>query len=254
LMGESGTGKEMIAQQIHLNSLRRTKPFVPVDCTNLSNELFSSQIFGHVKGAFTGAERDTTGFFRAADGGTIFLDEIGELPLHVQLKLLRVLQEFRVTSTGSTQSFPVDVRVTCATNRDLEEMVQNGTFRNDLYYRLNVMSVQIPPLRERQEDILVLAEHFLTQQALLYNEIIKRLSPEAESILLQYPWPGNIRELANAMEHAHILAPQQFIMPSALPKDLAVDRHLKKTSNSFPTMDQCNRNVRLRPSASCLIA
>ena len=243
LMGESGTGKELIAQQIHLNSKRHTAPFVPVDCTNLSSELFASQLFGHVKGAFTGADRDTVGFFRAADGGTIFLDEIGELPLPVQAKLLRVLQEYRITPIGSTQSFPVDVRVVCATNRNLEEMVQKGSFRNDLYYRLNVMNVRIPPLRERTEDILDLAEHFLKQQALLYNESIKRLSPETQSLLLHYPWPGNIRELANAMEHAHILTSQQLIMPSALPKEIAVDAIQDKTTKSFPTVDQCDRNI-----------
>lgn len=243
LTGESGTGKEMIAHEIHLKSKRHTAPFVPVDCTNLSSELFASQLFGHVKGAFTGADRDTIGFFRAADGGTIFLDEIGELPLPVQAKLLRVLQEYRITPIGSTQSCPVDVRVICATNRDLEVMIEAGTFRNDLFYRLNVMNIRIPPLRERPEDILDLSNHFLKQQARLYNESTKQLSTETQRVLLNYLWPGNIRELANAMEHAHILAQQQVIEPPELPAEIVTKTNQNKTSNAFPTIDQCDRNI-----------
>src|SRR5277367_3454093 len=161
ILGETGTGKEMLARYIHENSLRATKPFIPVDCSSLSDALFESELFGHVKGAFTGATRDSLGFIRAADGGTLFLDEIGELSLHLQAKLLRVLQEKCVVPVGDFRARPVDIRVISATNRGLDAMVREGTFRQDLFFRLNVVVLKLPPLRERQADIVPLADHFL---------------------------------------------------------------------------------------------
>ncbi|HOK67566.1 MAG TPA: sigma-54 dependent transcriptional regulator [Anaerohalosphaeraceae bacterium] len=220
LEGETGTGKEMAARLIHALSERSAKPFIPVDCTALNGSLFESQLFGHIKGAFTGAVSDTLGFFRAADGGTIFLDEIGEMNLDLQAKLLRVLQDNSVTPVGSTRQHPVDVRVLCATNRDLKQMVQKGTFRADLYFRLNVYKIQMPPLRERREDIRLLADYFLRKQAELYEEPPRQLTEEAAAILEDYHWPGNVRELANAMEHAHIASRGPLIEPSDLPADI----------------------------------
>ena len=206
ILGETGTGKEMLARYIHENSLRAQKPFIPVDCSSLSDALFESELFGHVKGAFTGAMRDSLGFVRAADGGTLFLDEIGELSLPLQAKLLRVLQERVVVPVGDQKPIPVDVRVVTATNRDLEEMVRKGTFRQDLYFRLNVVQLKTPSLRERPVDVLTLATHFLGMQSSLYNEPRKQISPAVAEVLAGYNWPGNVRELANVMEHAHVLA------------------------------------------------
>jgi transcriptional regulator with PAS, ATPase and Fis domain len=220
LLGETGTGKECLARLIHRHSPRARKPFIPVDCSALSESLFESELFGHLRGAFTGAIRDSLGCIRAADGGTLFLDEIGELPLLLQSKLLRVLQERTVRPVGDTRSHPVDVRVICATNRNLEEMVHAGTFRQDLYYRLNVVAITVPPVRQRLEDVIPLARHFLDIQAALYQEPIRMLSPEARQILRDHDWPGNVRELANAMEHAHVLCTTGTIRPQDLPLHL----------------------------------
>jgi len=206
ILGETGTGKEMLARHIHDHSLRADKPFIPVDCTSLADGLFESELFGHVKGAFTGAMRDSLGFVRASDGGTLFLDEIGELSLPLQAKLLRVLQEKVVVPVGDTRPIPVDLRVVTATNRDLEDMVRRGTFRQDLFFRLNVVQLRTPPLRDRPTDILALANHFLALQAALYNEPKKSISTDVADVLTGYNWPGNVRELANVMEHAHVLA------------------------------------------------
>jgi transcriptional regulator with PAS, ATPase and Fis domain len=215
-------GKEMVAQKIHYASDRADKVFVPVDCTTLTGHLFESQLFGHAKGAFTGAVDNTLGFFRAADGGTIFLDEISEMPTELQAKLLRVLQDSTVTPLGSTKSYPIDVRVLCATNRNLRELVEEGTFRSDLYYRLNVITLDVPPLRQRKEDILSLAEYFLANQSSFYNEPSKVLSADAKKLLLNHAWPGNIRELANAMERAYVLTIGQEIQPAVLPFEIIV--------------------------------
>lgn len=246
LTGESGTGKEMFARYIHAHSPRADKPFVPVDCTNLTGSLLASQLFGHVKGAFTGADSDTLGLFRAADGGTVFLDEIGELQPDVQARLLRVLQESAVTPVGATSSHPIDVRVLCATHRDLHTMVRRGDFRQDLYFRLNVVNVHIPPLRERQEDIIGLAEHFLAQQARLYDEPVKTLSADTRHLLRQYTWPGNVRELANAMEHGHIFAGGAEVTPDALPDFVKRPDVDEKASQPVPTLDQANRQLIVR--------
>jgi len=220
LLGETGTGKEMLARHIHMQSERADKPFVPVDCSAMTETLFESQLFGHVRGAFTGAVRESLGFIRAADGGTLFIDEVGELSVLLQAKLLRVLQERCVTPVGDTRARPVDVRVICATHRDLAEMVRLRTFREDLYFRLNVVVLRVPPLRERPEDVVPLAEHFLSVQADLYCEPAKSLSGEACDLLRLYPWPGNVRELSNVIEHAHVLASEGIIRATDLPDRL----------------------------------
>jgi len=217
IFGETGTGKEALARYVHQYSNRADRPFVPVDCSALPDTLFETQVFGHVKGAFTGAMRDALGFVRAADGGTLFLDEIGELTLPMQAKFLRVLQDRRVTPVGSHQSERVDVRVIAATNRDLQQMVHDGTFRQDLFFRLNVIVLTMPPLRRRRDDIRLLARHFLNMQAELYDETPRVLSAEATEALMRYDWPGNVRELANIMEHAHVLASANEIQLTDLP-------------------------------------
>jgi transcriptional regulator with PAS, ATPase and Fis domain len=247
LLGETGVGKEMVARKIHAQSDRREGPFVPVDCAALSGTIFESQLFGHVKGAFTSAVHDTLGFFRAAEGGTIFLDEIGEIEPDLQAKLLRVLQESRGTPVGSTESMPVNIRVICATNRDLKQMVRKGTFRADLYFRINVFKIEIPPLRERKKDILILANHFLAQQAELYHESVKKLSPETIRILLDYDWPGNVRELANVMEHIHIASDELVIEPHFLPTDvLNRDLELPLEDDSFMSFEDLQKKLVIR--------
>lgn len=244
ISGETGTGKEMVAQKIHYHSTRADMPFIPVDCTTLTGQLFESQLFGHVKGAFTGAIHDTLGFFRAADGGTVFLDEISEIPLDLQSKLLRVLQEGTVTPVGSTQSYPINVRVLCAANRDLHGMVKKNEFRADLFYRLNVVNLEIPPLRQRVDDILPLANHFLANQAAFYDEPVKTLSPEAERLLLRYSWPGNVRQIANAMERAHVLSVNnEVIEPSVLPKEILMAAYTAQPDSPLPTLDDAKSKL-----------
>jgi len=240
--GETGVGKEMVARQIHKRSDRRNKVFIPVDCTTLTGQLFESQLFGHVKGAFTGAIDKSLGFFRAADGGTIFLDEIGEIPIELQVKLLRVLQEGVVTPLGSTQPYPIDIRVLCATNKDLREMTKKGTFRDDLYYRLNVVSMDVPPLRERKDDILTLAEYFLANQALFYNETPKVLATETKNLLLQYAWPGNIRELSNVIERAYVLSKELEILPAVMPFEI-MEADAQTGNTGLPTLDNIKRKM-----------
>jgi DNA-binding NtrC family response regulator len=243
ITGETGVGKELVARQIHNASDRADKVFVPVDCTTLTGQLFESQLFGHVRGAFTGAVDTTLGFFRAADGGTVFFDEISEIPLELQAKLLRVLQEGAVTPLGSTKSYPVDVRVLCATNTDLREMLKEGTFRADLYYRLNVVNLEVPPLRQRKEDILPLAEYFLANQSTFYGEPPKVLSPTVKKLLLNYAWPGNARELANAMERAYILTPGYQIQPAAIPFEVIIADSQLYPKHELPTLDEVKRKI-----------
>lgn len=220
IQGETGSGKEMLARYIHGLSDRRDKPFVPVDCSALTDTLFESQLFGHVRGAFTGAIRESLGFIRAADGGTLFLDEVAELSLPLQAKLLRVIQERAVVPVGDTRPRPVDIRIISATHQDLSDMVRQGEFRQDLFFRLNVIVVHMPPLRERLGDVLELAGHFLHIQAALYDEQPKTLSPQAAELLTGYDWPGNVRELANMIEHAYVLAPGNLIRVEDLPERL----------------------------------
>jgi len=218
--GETGVGKEVAARQVHADSRRSSGPFVPVDCTAFSTELMESQLFGHVKGAFTGAVAAALGFVRCAHGGTLFLDEIGELPLSVQSKLLRCLQERTVVPVGGADAVAVDVRFVAATHRDLARMVREGTFRQDLYFRLNVVRLSIPPLRERRDDILPLAHHFLTEVATCYEEPIKMLAPQVEEAMLQYDWPGNVRELRNAIERSFLYCYDRTIEMGHLPTEI----------------------------------
>jgi transcriptional regulator with PAS, ATPase and Fis domain len=217
ILGETGSGKEMLARYIHQRSPRADQPFVPVDCTGFSETLFESQLFGHVRGAFTGAVRDTLGFIRAANGGTLFLDEIGELAPALQAKLLRVLQDRRVVPVGSTKSFPVDIRVISATHRDLSAMVRADRFRQDLLFRLQVITINVPALRQRKEDIRPLAHDFLLRQAQINAETVKPLSDSALAALEHYPWPGNVRELFNALEQANVVADGDSIAFEDLP-------------------------------------
>jgi DNA-binding NtrC family response regulator len=233
----------MVARQIHCLSDRANKVFVPVDCTTLTGQLFESQLFGHTRGAFTGAVSDTLGFFRAADGGTIFLDEISEIPLDLQAKLLRVLQESTVVPVGSVKSYPINVRVLCATNRDLKQQVTANKFRADLYYRLNVVTVEVPPLRQRPQDILNLAEYFLARQAELYGEPYKTISEQAGRLLTEYAWPGNVRELANVMERAYVLTETQTITPASLPTEILVAAPAENGKWRLPTLDEAQRKV-----------
>jgi DNA-binding NtrC family response regulator len=218
IRGESGSGKELAARQVHARSPRRSRgPFVPVDCTTLGGTLFESQLFGHVRGAFTGAQTSTLGFFRAADGGTLFLDEIGELELPVQAKLLRCIQERAVVPVGQTAPVRADVRVIVATHRDLGEMVRRGTFREDLFYRLNVACLHVPPLRQRKDDIPLLATTALAELCELYGRPRLRVSPAALTALCAHDWPGNVRELMNAVEHALVFCTGEELRLCDLP-------------------------------------
>lgn len=217
--GESGTGKELVARLVHERSGRRGS-FVAMNCGAMSAELVESELFGHVRGAFTGAIQASPGLFRAAEGGTIFLDEIGELPLALQVKLLRVLQERTVRPVGGTESFAVDVRIVAATNRSLKDEVAAGRFREDLFYRLNVVPVSVPPLRERREDILLLARHFLSRFAHEFGRPLTRLSADAEQALMGYSFPGNVRELENIVERAVALSDLELIGLDAMPPSL----------------------------------
>ncbi len=215
--GESGTGKELVARALHGRSPRRAQPFVALNCGALTETLLESELFGHVKGAFTGAQRDQKGLFDAADGGTIFLDEIGDIPLSTQVRLLRVLQEGEIKRVGSADSVRVDVRVIAATHRDLPKLVKSGKFREDLFYRLNVINVHLPALRERVEDVPLLAHHFLRRYADRLGKKVRTLSPEAIELLCGYRWPGNVRELENAIERAVVLCRGDAVTPTDLP-------------------------------------
>jgi len=220
IRGESGTGKELIAKAIHYNSPRSERPFVAIDCGALAEILLESELFGHVKGAFTGAISAKDGLFEQAHGGTCFLDEIGDVSLNTQGKLLRVLEEHEIRPVGGTESRKVDVRVIAATNKDLEAFVRAGKFREDLYYRLNVVSLVLPPLRERQEDIPLLATYFLRRYAEENNKKISHISQEAMVFLEAYDWPGNVRELENVIERAMALTPNPVLLPEDLPPKL----------------------------------
>lgn len=217
IMGESGTGKEMVAHAIHKRSKRKDKPFVVINCSAIPETLLESELFGHKKGSFTGAVADKAGLFEEADGGTIFLDEIGEIPPQIQVKLLRVLQEGEVRAVGATHSRNVDVRIIAATNKDLQKEVDVGRFREDLYYRLNVISIILPPLRERSEDIPLLAYHFLEKASARVGKKVRRISVDALQALQNYRWIGNVRELENVIERAVILTSSDSIQATDLP-------------------------------------
>jgi two-component system, NtrC family, nitrogen regulation response regulator NtrX len=220
IYGESGTGKELVARALHAASLRNKGPFVEVNCAAIPEELIESELFGHVKGSFTGASEDKIGKFQKADGGTLFLDEIGDMSLRTQSKVLRVLEEQRFERVGSNETLRVDVRVIAATNKNLEQEIARGVFRQDLFYRLNVIPFFVPPLRERKEDIAPLARFFLGEFSSTYGKKPRELSDSAMEILLRYPWPGNVRELRNLVERLVIVCPQARIEPHHLPPEL----------------------------------
>jgi DNA-binding NtrC family response regulator len=221
VQGESGTGKELVARGLHFESARRSAPFMEVNCAAITETLFESELFGHEKGAFTDAKATKKGLMELADGGTLFLDEVGEIPLASQAKLLRCLQERTFKRVGGTRDIKVDVRIVAATNRALEAMVKDGGFREDLFYRLNVIPITIPPLRERREDILPLARHFLAEANTTFHKAVGRFGPETETLLIAYPWPGNVRELKNLVERLVILSTGDTIEPGELPNQFS---------------------------------
>jgi transcriptional regulator with GAF, ATPase, and Fis domain len=216
ITGESGTGKELIARAIHYNSLRKDKPIVTVDCTSLSENLLESELFGHVKGAFTGAIANKRGLLEVADGGTVFLDEIGNIDLTIQAKLLRVIHEREFKAVGDTRTRSTNIRLVAATNKDLREMVARGQFRDDLFYRVNIFPIRVPPLRERRPDIPALAYHFLAECAGDIGKKVTRISDSAMALRTAYDWPGNVRELENSMHRAVILASDEVIRKAHL--------------------------------------
>jgi DNA-binding NtrC family response regulator len=245
IQGESGTGKELIARSIHYNSGRSDKPFLAVNCGALPESLLESELFGHTKGAFTGAVAEKKGLFRSAAGGTLFLDEVGEMPASLQVKLLRALQEHEVTPVGASIPVSFDARLLAATNRDLEAEVAGGRFREDLYYRLNVVEINVPPLRDRSEDIPVLAVHFAAKAAKAQNAERKAITPEAINALQHYDWPGNVRELENVIERAVILSENELDVESLPPKvrkDFSTISQVGSGPDSRPTLDEVERH------------
>jgi NtrC-family two-component system response regulator AlgB len=245
LRGENGTGKGVLARLLHSRSPRRERPFVVVNCPTLSEELLASELFGHARGAFTGAVKDQEGRMEAAEGGTVFLDEIAEISPGLQAKLLRFLQEKRFERVGENRTRTADVRIVAATNRDLEAEVKAGRFREDLLYRLNVVEVTVPPLRDRLEDVLPLARRFITFFARHAGQPPPELSPEAERVLVAYPWPGNVRELRNAIERALILTPGQVLGPESFPERIATQPTTPALGGAF-TADEIEREHFLR--------
>jgi Nif-specific regulatory protein len=243
LLGETGTGKEMIAKAIHYNSPRREKSFVRVNCGALTGTLLESELFGHVKGSFTGAIRDKQGRFEAADGGTIFLDEIGTLEPELQVKLLRVLQEREFERVGDTQTVKVDVRVIAATNVDLQEEVAKGNFREDLFYRLNVVPVYLPPLRNRREDIPRLIDFFLDKYNAQNERRLRRISRDMLNVLMRYPWPGNVRELENAIERAVVLSNDEDFHEELLPLSVRMFAAQRRTTQSSESIETLTRRL-----------
>jgi DNA-binding NtrC family response regulator len=220
IQGESGTGKELVANVIHQNSIRRDRPFIPVNCGAIAEGLLESELFGHIKGAFTGAIKDNIGLFKAAHGGTIFLDEIAEVQPSLQVKLLRALQERKIRPVGGTTESDIDVRVIAATNRNLEEAIRNKSFRKDLFYRLDVISINMPPLREIKDDIPNLVNHFIKKFSKDGHRQVSRVAPEVMDLLMRYDWPGNVRQLENIIERAFALGQGDTILTGDLPSDI----------------------------------
>jgi transcriptional regulator with PAS, ATPase and Fis domain len=250
IFGETGTGKEVLARYIHAHSPRAARPFIPVDCAAISESLFESQLFGHVKGAFPEANRESLGFIRAANGGTLFLDEIGELDLSLQAKLLPVLVEKRMIPVGDTQPQPVDIRLICSTNRDLAAMVAAGAFRQDLYFRLQVFTLSLPPLRARPDDLIPLSEYCLKQLAELSGSDAKQLSVPAAEALLRHSWPGNVRELFNVIEHAHVLSDGDVIQVQDLPAPLSTGEFRAHSLQEF-NLEQVERRTIVEALKRC---
>ncbi len=242
ILGETGTGKELAARSLWQQSKRADMPFVPVNCAALAEHLVESELFGHKKGAYTGADRDHKGLFEVANGGTLFLDELGELNKNIQVKLLRFLESGEIRRVGDTEPFRANVRVLCATNRDLREMIGQDDFREDLYFRINTFEIRLPPLRERRPDIPDLARHLLSRAARRpQDQIADLLSPEAIDVLLEHDWPDNVRELANVMEHAHILSGGGRITPEHLP------HHLVARKSAAPALSIAPRTAGATP-------
>ena len=217
IQGESGTGKDLVAKAIHYDSARNDKPFVTINCSAIPETLMEAELFGHERGAFTDAKAQKKGLFEVADGGTLFLDEIGELSTYLQAKLLRALEDQTIRRIGGVKDIGVDIRVIAASNRDLEQGVRDGTFRQDLFYRLSIIPIFIPPLRHRKEDILPLVEFFIERYNFRFRKTVKGITQETRDLLLQYDWPGNVRELKNAVERAMILEESDYIRPTYLP-------------------------------------
>jgi len=238
ILGESGTGKEMVARSIHYSGPFRDKPFIPVDCGSLVPTLIESELFGYVKGAFTGANQAKDGLMAIAEGGTIFLDEVGELPVDLQAKLLRAIQEKEIRPVGSTRRIPINVRILAATNRDLEQAVMQGSFRRDLYFRLNVLSLRIPPLRERRQDVSLLIAHFLERMT-RNSGLEKVLSDDAIKAMLAYDWPGNVRELENCLERAYAFTSGPLIHTTDLPREIGM------VANSAPSNGNGNGHAKI---------
>jgi two-component system response regulator HydG len=242
ITGESGTGKELIAGAVHFNSPRCEGPFVKINCSAITETLLESELFGHERGAFTGAERKKEGHFIQAHSGSLFLDEVSEMPLTMQVKLLRVIQERELTRVGGEKVLTVDVRVVAATNKNLSEQVAKGSFREDLYYRLNVIELEIPPLRKRQEDIPLLAQHFIQHFAEKNRKQIKGFTPGAMDALIRYQWPGNVRELMNAVERGVVLSRAEYLDIDDLPfiRSLA-----QSQADPLQIMEQANEDMSL---------
>jgi two-component system response regulator HydG len=252
VLGESGTGKELIAEAIHVNSGRKNKPFVPINCGALPKDLQESELFGYVKGAFTGAATNKKGLFEEANGGTIFLDELGEMELPMQVKLLRFLQDHKVFRIGDSKPIPVDVRVICATNKDLKKLIVEKKFREDLYYRVNVISLSLPPLRERKTDIPVLANYFVSKYAERFGKGDCYLSNAALEELMSYEWPGNIRELQNVIERSVILAEGSEIGSEHFPKDLTEPKvNVANILQDQPSLDELEKRYILETLKAC---
>jgi transcriptional regulator with PAS, ATPase and Fis domain len=257
ITGETGTGKELIAHEIHRRSPRREQPFITINCGAIPENLLESELFGHVKGSFTGAVAHKAGKFQAADGGTLFLDEIGEMPLNLQVKILRAIQEKVVVRVGDTRSDPVDIRILAATNRDLAEEIRHSRFREDLYYRLNVVNLHLPPLRDRGDDIPVIARYLLSRYAKEYDAKVKGFSPNATVAIRKYDWPGNIRELENRLKKAIVLTEGNLIgpedlglsadaLPAVLPLAAAKDKFQRDYINEVLALNNGNRTKSAR--------
>ena len=238
VLGESGTGKELVARALHFQSPRRHGPFVAIHCAALPEHLLESELFGHEKGAFTDAHRRRLGSFEEASGGTLFLDEIGEISLQVQVKLLRVLQERVLRRVGGNEEIPIDVRIVAATNQELEELVAQGRFREDLYYRLNVIAVKLPPLRRRKDDIPLLSRHFLAKYCREMQKPIREIGPEAMELMLRHAWPGNVRELENVIERAVTLEMAEVIGPGSLPPSMRREAQPRAASSALHFPDE----------------
>ena len=250
ITGESGTGKELLARAIHHNSSRRNKPFVAINCGAIPENLMESELFGHKKGAFTDASRDKKGLFEEASGGTIFLDEIGELPLHLQVKLLRALQEQQIRRVGDEEVINVDLRVIAATLRDLEDDIEEGRFRDDLFYRLNVVAIDIPPLRERPEDITLLSNYFLKKQSKLLGIPTKGITTDAMKCLMRYHWRGNVRELENCIERALVLSESDHIDLDSLPE--MIRKHSSKSQTALYSSPISDDNLSIKQRTRAL--